>query len=79
MRHQVTMVSKFLDLNILFLTEMPICIVKQSKKGIGYRFVPECNNAEKHHTCQFFPFFPAILAEPQFVELQKFSDHEMAM
>lgn len=62
-----------------FLTEMPICIVKQSKKGIGYRFVPECNNAEKRHTCQFFPFFPGIFAEPQFVELQKFSDHEMAM
>ena len=62
-----------------FLTEMAICIVKRSTKGMVYRFVSESNNAEESHTCQFFPFFPAIFAEPQFVELQKFSDHQMAM
>ena len=62
-----------------FSTETAICIVKRSKKGMGYHFVPECKNAEEHHTCQFFPFFPAIFAEPQFAEIQKFSDHQMVM
>ena len=49
------------------------------KERYGLPFFPECNNAEKRHTCQFFPFFPVIFAGPQFVELQKFSDHQMAM
>ena len=40
-----------------FLTEMAICIVKRSTKGMGYRFVSECNNAEESHTCQLFHFF----------------------
>ena len=46
-----------------FLTEMAICIVKRSKKGISYLFVSECNNTEESHTCQFFPFFPPYLQD----------------
>ena len=35
--------------------------------------VPECNHAEKSHTCQFFALFlPAIFAGPRFVGIHKF-------
>ena len=40
-----------------FLTETAIFIVEQQKESMGHRFVPECNHAQKSHTCQFFRFF----------------------
>ena len=56
-----------------FLTETAICIVERWKKSGSYRFVPECYNARKSHTCHFFSFFPAIFAWPGFVEIQTFA------
>ena len=43
------MVAKFLDLNNLF--------VKQWKKIMGYRLVPESNHAQESPTCHFFRLF----------------------
>ena len=43
------MVAKFLDLNNLF--------VKQWKKIMGYRLVPENNHAQESPTCHFFRLF----------------------
>ena len=43
---------------------------------MGYRFVPECNNAQESRACPFFFFFSfsflsAIFAGTQFVEIRK--------
>ena len=44
---------------------------------MGYRFVPECNNAQESRACPFFFFFfsfsflSAIFAGTQFVEIKK--------
>ena len=55
-----------------FLRETASCIDEQLKKSIVYRFVPNCNHAQKSHTCQFFRvFFPAKFTGPPFVEIQK--------
>ena len=43
------MVAKFLDLNNLF--------VKQWKKIMGYRLVPESSHAQESPTCHFFRLF----------------------
>ena len=39
-----------------FLKETAICIVERGKKGMGYRFMPECNHAQESHACHFFFF-----------------------
>jgi len=63
------MVAKFSGSQKSFLAETAICIVEQWKKSMFYCFAPECNDAQESHTCQFFPFFSAIFAGPQFVEI----------
>ena len=46
-----------------FLTEIAILIVERwNHESMGYRFVPECNEALESHTSQFFRFFRAIFA-----------------
>ena len=40
------MVAKFLDLNNLSSQRRPFALLNAGKKGIGYRFVPECNIAQ---------------------------------
>ena len=68
--YHVTMVTKFVDLNNTFLTELAIWVNKQLKKSLGYcRFVPKWNHVQESHTCQFFF---ATFAGPWFVEMQKF-------
>ena len=55
-RH-VTMVAKFLDLNNLSWQRRPFVLSNDGKKIVGYRFVPECNQVQESHTCQFLCFF----------------------
>ena len=40
---------------------------------MGYRFVPECNDAQGSHTFSHVFVFPAIFVGPRFVEIQKLS------
>ena len=53
-----------------FLKETAICIVERGKKGMGYRFMPECNHAQGSYACHFFfSFLSAIFAGTRFVEI----------
>lgn len=46
--------SKISESQQSFVKETVICVCKQQKKNTGFGFVPECNHAQKSHTCQFF-------------------------
>ena len=49
--------SKISGSRLSFLTKTVICIDERYKKTVGYSFVPECNQAQESHTCEFFLFF----------------------
>ena len=44
-------------ISTIFFTETSVCIVERWKKGMGYRFVPECNDAQESRACHLFVFF----------------------
>ena len=46
--------SKISESQQSFVKETAICICKQQKENMGFRFVPGCNHTQESHTCQFF-------------------------
>ena len=46
--------SKISESQQSFLKETAICICKQQKENVSFRFVPEWNHAQESHTCQLF-------------------------
>ena len=68
------MVAKFLDLNNLSSQQQPFALSNDGSE-VWATVLLLSNHAQERHTCQFFSFFSARLAGPQFVKIQTFCFH----